>query len=106
MLKKVKEHLELMRSFCLQDDKQELLDFVHKTQEEGLPLHGIVDGNSNTLLHIACQRNKSTVVKVLIDAGFNPNVKNGYGARPLHAAIMNGAHDCALELIRHKASPP
>jgi len=104
MMKVVKEHLRMMRAFCLADDKMELMEFVNGLEGKELPLHGVVDRHGNTLMHISAQRNKTEVIPILIKAGLNVNVKNDNGWRPLHGAIMNLANDAVKELIRQKAS--
>ena len=45
---------------------------------------------TGTALHSAVSRLQSDVVRILLDAGANPNVRQSAGWTPLHAAAMNG----------------
>jgi uncharacterized protein len=45
---------------------------------------------TGTPLHSAVSRLQSDVVRILIDAGANPNVRQSAGWTPLHAAAANG----------------
>jgi ankyrin repeat protein len=45
---------------------------------------------TGTAMHSAVSRLQSDVVRILLEAGANPNVRQSAGWTPLHAAAMNG----------------
>lgn len=60
-----------------------------------------MDGNSG--LHIASGRKDTTVAKILLDAGYNPNGVNLAGEVPLHEAARSGNYEMCMLLIEHAA---
>jgi uncharacterized protein len=60
---------------------------------------------TGTALHSAASRLQSDVVRILLEAGANPDVRQSAGWTPLHAAAMNG--DLAsLELLIDAGADP
>lgn len=59
----------------------------------------IVDMPSASALHVAAFLGQDSVVRQLLEAGFDPNVQNGLGSAPLHNAAYNGHLESARLLI-------
>jgi uncharacterized protein len=60
---------------------------------------------TGTAMHSAVSRLQSDVVRILLEAGANPNVRQSAGWTPLHAAAMNG--DLAsVELLLASGAEP
>jgi len=60
---------------------------------------------TGTAMHSAVSRLQSDVLRILLDAGANPNVRQSAGWTPLHAAAMNG--DLAsVELLLASGADP
>ncbi|KNC50723.1 uncharacterized protein AMSG_06612 [Thecamonas trahens ATCC 50062] len=55
-------------------------------------------GRSSALV-MAAQRNRAVAVRMLLDAGADPHVRNGAGLTPLHVAAWYGAHAAAEALL-------
>ncbi len=53
------------------------------------------DGELNTAVHIAAEKNNITFLEFLISRGAKTNLKNLRGKTPLHVAIDNGSYECA-----------
>lgn len=56
-------------------------------------------------LHLAAELGRSEVVRVLIEAGVNPNSRRSDGATPLFCAACDGHVDAVTVLLRAKANP-
>jgi len=56
------------------------------------------DANGNYLIHIAALVNCPELMKLLLDYGANPNVRNKAGETPLMLAVKNG-HSALLDLL-------
>jgi ankyrin repeat protein len=54
-------------------------------------------------LHQACMARKLVVVKMLLEAGANPNSQNGFGKTPLHWTNEHDDVAIARTLIHHRA---
>ena len=50
-------------------------------------------------MHCAVESNNHTVVRVLLAAGVNPNVKEGYGVTPLHLAVIGKSTEMCKILV-------
>jgi uncharacterized protein len=60
---------------------------------------------TGTALHSAASRLQADVVRILLDAGANPDVRQSAGWTPLHAAAMNGDLASADLLLAAGADP-
>ena len=68
------------------------------------PDKDVRDAFGDTALHVAIFQNDLSVVKLLLDYGFDPNAKtlrNGY--TPLHNAVAAGNVEAARLLLQYKA---
>ena len=55
--------------------------------------------NQNTPLHTAVQNGNIEIVKLLLDAGHDPNEANAEGLTPLHIAAQTGNAGIATLLV-------
>ena len=60
---------------------------------------------TGTAMHSAVSRLHADVVRILLDAGANPNVRQSAGWTPLHAAAMNGDR-ISVELLLAAGADP
>ena len=60
---------------------------------------------TGTPVHSAVSRKHAEVVRILLDAGANPNVRQSAGWTPLHAAAMNGDLTSVELLLAAGADP-
>jgi ankyrin repeat protein len=60
---------------------------------------------TGTPMHSAVSRTHADVVRILLDAGANPNVRQSAGWTPLHAAAMNGDLTSVELLLAAGADP-
>ncbi len=60
---------------------------------------------TGTAMHSAVSRLHADVVRILLDAGANPNVRQSAGWTPLHAAAMNGDLTSVELLLAAGADP-
>jgi uncharacterized protein len=60
---------------------------------------------TGTAMHSAVSRLQSDVVRILLEAGANPNVRQSAGWTPLHAAAMNG-DVISVELLLASGADP
>jgi uncharacterized protein len=60
---------------------------------------------TGTAMHSAVSRLQSDVVRILLEAGANPNVRQSAGWTPLHAAAMNGDVTSVEFLLASGADP-
>jgi len=66
----------------------------------------IKDVDNNTLLHHACENDKHDSIKLLLNNGANPNLKeNSFGLTPLHWATEYEDMDMVKLLIDNGADP-
>ena len=66
----------------------------------------IKDEDNNTLLHHACENDKHDSIKLLLNNGANPNLKeNSFGLTPLHWATEYEDMDMVKLLIDNGADP-
>lgn len=56
-------------------------------------------------IHAACAGSHTTIVRMLLEAGADPNVEQQDGFRPLHSAAQNGNADLVRLLLEHGANP-
>jgi ankyrin repeat protein len=57
------------------------------------------DDHWGTALHVAVQTGQLAVIKMLLDKGADPNVKNHKGFTPLELALLQWENDEAIELL-------
>lgn len=57
------------------------------------------DGEGNTLLHIAADKQAINIIKFSLEFGLDPLVKNFKGVTPLHFAAMRGSEVIAKLLL-------
>ena len=60
---------------------------------------------TGTAIHSAVSRLHGDIVRILLDAGANPNVRQSAGWTPLHAAAMNGDLTSVELLLASGADP-
>lgn len=70
---------------------------LEKAVADGSDIVSHLDGLHGTLLHMAAARNRAEAVKLLVRAGFSPDVKCG-GTTPLHSAATHSAPDAVKAL--------
>jgi ankyrin repeat protein len=58
-----------------------------------------------TALHSAAAAHGGEIVRLLLERGANPNVRQQGGWTPLHAAAQNGDAEMVRDLIEHHADP-
>ena len=64
-----------------------------------------VDSNGDHLIHIAARSGDLETVKLLLEAGVDPNLLGDMGCTPLHYARMEAKADVADLLLSCGASP-
>ena len=57
-----------------------------------------------TPLHIAAEYGSECIVKLLLDSGSNPDIKDTNGLTPIFFAVRNNHFDCVMLLIRYGAN--
>jgi ankyrin repeat protein len=58
-----------------------------------------------TALHSAAAAHGGEIVRLLLERGANPNVRQQGGWTPLHAAAQNGDAEMVRDLVEHHADP-
>lgn len=76
-----------LRSLIENDELELLSMFMGKEFDLNYPWNGM------TLLHFACIKSKYEIVKLLLDNGADPNVRNIKGETALHSAAKSGNLD-------------
>ena len=56
------------------------------------------------MMHVPAERGDSRILEVMLDCGFDPNVKDRDGVTALHRAAMAGRADAVRVLLAHGAS--
>lgn len=56
------------------------------------------------MMHVPAERGDSRVLEVMLDGGFDPNIKDQNGVTALHRAAMAGRADAVRVLLAHGAS--
>ena len=66
-------------------------------------INGFKDGEG--LLHLAVDNGQEAIAELLLNAGCDPNSKNGEGESALHMAVFRGYSRLVNLLIQHNADP-
>lgn len=61
------------------------------------------DCDGDTALHVCVRRKDHEAVRLLLNAGADPNGVGDMGLTPLHIAVQSGSADIAGLLLRHGA---
>jgi len=79
-----------------------LREYQELPEFQGTPLKSVNQrgGFRSTPLHIAIYREKPEEVRLLLEAGADPNAAGEYGERPLHVAINCGKDEIIEQLLR------
>jgi len=56
------------------------------------------------MMHVPAERGDSRILEVMLDCGFDPNVKDAESVTALHRAAMAGRTDAVRVLLAHGAS--
>ncbi|XP_052076520.1 uncharacterized protein LOC127714493 isoform X3 [Mytilus californianus] len=57
-----------------------------------------------SVLHIACQKGSTELIKILLDHGATVDIQDKGGLTPLHLTCLNGQHDTASLLLKAGAN--
>jgi len=72
----------------------------------GADVHAVAPGFGNVQpLHSAAAGDSLSIVKMLLEAGANPNARQQMGYTPLHSAANSGDLEIARLLLQHGADP-
>lgn len=72
----------------------------------GISMVNWMDVDGNTALHIASDRRMDSVVRLLLEHGANPNLRNlSMGFTPLHMAVRRKSEAIVSLLVEHHADP-
>ncbi len=79
-----------------------LLEYQELPEFEGRALCSVNQrgGWNSTPLHVAIYRERPEEVRVLLDAGADPNAEGEYGERPLQVAVNCGNAEIVERLLR------
>ena len=98
------DHLSSTVIFDVVDSDRDVIEKLSLLDDYQWPLDE-VDGEGNTLLHVAAELGNTSLIDFCVDAGLNINAKNKEGERPLHVAVSAGAVDAAKSLLEAGANP-
>lgn len=89
--------------YAIKENRQNMAGFLATT----LSPPEILTRNEagETALHLAVTRNNDSLVKTLLECGFDPNTPRNDGATPLHLAIRNFNKDLVPYLLQAGARP-
>ena len=65
-----------------------ITDFMNVTNNDGTTPLSVRTGSGGTILHVACDKGCSNLVKMLLKAGADPNVTDEFGFTPLMRAVV------------------
>ena len=65
----------------------------------------IANAQNRTALHYAASKGRVAIIKLLIEAGAQTNIKDVTGCLPLHRAASAGQAEALRELLKHTAKP-
>lgn len=91
--------------------KSNKITTVRNLLAAGANLHALSDRElyvyslkQNTALHFAAIYAGSPMVKIFIELGLNPNIRNRYNEAPLHLAAYEGNFDAVVALVDSEAA--
>ena len=80
-------HLENIRLFIA--NSQNPMEFLQVSNNSGCTPFSMKTSSGGTILHVACDHCDTVVVKILLKAGVNPDVKDDFGFTPLMRAVVS-----------------
>ena len=90
-----------------QDDEQEDeieggMDTAKPGQENGIKSDQIIckDSRGRSPIFNACEKNNLSALKLLLEAGFDPDEEDREGWRPIQVAMSKEAKECVWHLLR------
>ena len=87
-------HLEFIRSFIVQIpdviDYDGVGDLMNVANNDGTTPVSVRTGSGGTILHAACDKGDTNVVKKLLKAGADPNITDRFGITPLSVRTVSG----------------
>lgn len=96
---KNKKGLSALHIAVIKRDIALIQTFLKRRNNEPFP----IDFDENTPLHLAAQRGDADIVKLFLEAGIDPNLKNIDGETALHMAVKAGHASVVDCLLQHRA---
>ena len=91
-------HLNCIREFLFQAPDV-ISDLMKIANNDGTTPLSVKTECSGTILHVACDRGGSSIVKKVLEAGADPNVTDKLGCTPLYYACRNSHLECVREFM-------
>lgn len=93
------------------EDKPDIYLCVQRNDIQGLKTairenkNSFVYENGEPATNVACRFNYTEALKILLEAGFDPNATSNGTVNGLHQALLWGNPECAKLLLDSKANP-